>query len=295
MKKDGTQRRRGIYLLPNLFTTSGMFCGFYAVISATNTTKDFSAAAIAIFIAMIMDSLDGRVARLTNTQSDFGVEYDSISDMLCFGVAPSLIMYQWSLSSLQGITWSKIGWLSAFIYTACAGLRLARFNTQVGVIDKKYFQGLASPAAAAVLMGFVWFWEKYKPFEKNEAVVFFSLFLTLATGLLMISNVRYYSFKDLDKNKKVSFITVVAIVLIVAGIYLYPPLVLFAGFFIYAASGPTLTILEIRRKRAKRIKEKHQNKKQAEHVIEDNPAEESESAADAGHEEAEQKNQAEQQ
>ncbi|MCK5497771.1 MAG: CDP-diacylglycerol--serine O-phosphatidyltransferase, partial [Gammaproteobacteria bacterium] len=140
------KRRRGIYLLPNLFTTAGLFAGFYGIVSGMNS--QFEAAAIAIFIAMVMDGLDGRIARLTNTQSDFGVEYDSLSDMISFGLAPSLIMYQWALSGM-----GKLGWLAAFVYTASTALRLARFNTQAGSVDKKFFQGLPSPAAAALLAG----------------------------------------------------------------------------------------------------------------------------------------------
>lgn len=151
-----TRRRRGIYLLPNLITTLALFFGFYAVVSAQAGV--YESAAIAIFVAMVMDGLDGRVARLTNTQSDFGVQYDSIADMVSFGVAPAMVVYLWALSDLGalGSVGSKLGWLGAFVYTACAGLRLARFNTQVGVADKRYFQGLPSPAAAATIAGMVW-------------------------------------------------------------------------------------------------------------------------------------------
>ncbi len=251
MEEIEKKRRRGIYLLPNTITTSALFCGFYAVVAANN--NDYKAAVIAIFLAMIFDGLDGRVARMTNTQSDFGVEYDSISDMLCFGVAPSLVAYEWALKEFvnYGPIWGKIAWLGAFIYTACAALRLARFNTQVGVVDKKYFQGLASPAAAAVIMSLVLAAEVYgaKDVFSQTIISSFCLFMIVAVGILMVSNVRYYSFKDIDKYKKVSFINIVAIVMVLAGIWLIPVIVLVAVFFGYCLSGPVLTVLEIKKKR----------------------------------------------
>ncbi|THB71012.1 MAG: CDP-diacylglycerol--serine O-phosphatidyltransferase [Gammaproteobacteria bacterium] len=251
MEDTKINRRRGIFLLPNTITTAALFCGFYAVVAANN--NDYKAAVIAIFLAMVFDGLDGRVARMTNTQSDFGVEYDSISDMLCFGVAPSLVAYEWALKEFinYGPVWGKLAWLGAFIYTACSALRLARFNTQVGVIDKKYFQGLASPAAAAVIMSIVLSGEVYqlKQTIPHSIISSFCLFMVVAVGILMVSNVRYYSFKDLDKYKKVSFINIVAIVLVLAGIWLIPVIVLLVLFFGYCLSGPIFTIMEIRKRR----------------------------------------------
>lgn len=249
--KPKKKRRRGIYLLPNTITTSALFCGFYAIVAANN--NDYKAAVIAIFLAMIFDGLDGRVARMTNTQSDFGVEFDSISDMVCFGVAPSLVAYEWALKEFinYGPIWGKLAWLGAFIYTACAALRLARFNTQVGVIDKKYFQGLASPAAAAVIMSIVLCVEVYeiKTAIPQSVISSFCLFMVVAVGILMVSNVRYYSFKDIDKYKKVSFINIVAIVLIIAGIWIIPVIVLLAVFLGYCLSGPIWTVMEIKKHR----------------------------------------------
>src|SRR5690242_12021533 len=190
-----TPRHRGIYLLPNLFTTAAMFAGYYAVVASIG--HRFSSAAIAVFVAALLDGMDGRVARLTGTQTEFGVQYDSLSDLISFGLAPSLVMYTWSLSTLKeyGPTWGKIGWAAAFIYAACAALRLARFNTQVGVIDKRYFQGLASPAAAAVCMSFVWSMDKFGIL--GEEVCFITPVIAVVVGLLMVSRFRYYSFKSL--------------------------------------------------------------------------------------------------
>jgi CDP-diacylglycerol--serine O-phosphatidyltransferase len=237
------QPRRGIYLLPNLFTTACLFAGFYAIVAAMSDR--FEAAAIAIFIAMVMDGLDGRVARLTNTQSDFGAEYDSLADMVSFGLAPSLVVYEWSLFSL-----GKLGWLAAFIYTAAAALRLARFNTQVETSEKRYFQGLASPAAAAVVAGLVWVGSDYGYIGSDWR--FPAIALTLISGILMVSNIRYRSFKDLDLKGKIPFVTMLIVVLIFVFISLDPPQVLFAGFLLYAISGPTFTLATLRRRRAER-------------------------------------------
>ncbi|OQW94827.1 MAG: CDP-diacylglycerol--serine O-phosphatidyltransferase [Beggiatoa sp. IS2] len=236
-------RRRGIYLLPNLFTTAALFSGFYAIVAAIHNR--FEAAAVAIFIAMILDGLDGRVARLTNTQSDFGTEYDSLSDVICFGLAPALVMYEWSLSTL-----GKLGWLAAFIYTTATALRLARFNTQVGKIDKAYFQGLASPAAAAVLAGFVWVGDDYQLSGMMVAPI--GLVITLVAGALMVSNIRYRSFKDLNFKERVPFVSILSVVLIFALISIDPPQVLFGVFSLYLISGPTLTLIQLRQKRASR-------------------------------------------
>jgi len=237
------KRSRGIYLLPNLFTTAALFSGFYAVLAAMN--GKFEHAAIAIFVAMVMDGLDGRVARMTNTQTAFGAEYDSLSDMVAFGLAPSLVIYVWSLNSL-----GKLGWLAAFIYTAGAALRLARFNTQVGTADKRYFQGLPSPAAAAILAGSVWVAVEYR--IQGVDVSYLACFITLAAGLLMVSNVRYNSFKEIDFKGKIPFMTVVVMMLVLAVVISQPPTVLFVLFMVYAISGPVLTLRYLHRRRAER-------------------------------------------
>lgn len=235
-----SSRARGIYLLPNLFTTAGLFAGFYAIVSSMN--HQFESAAIAIFVAMICDGLDGRVARMTNTQSEFGAEYDSMADMVSFGMAPALIAYNWGLSSL-----GKIGWLASFIYCAGAALRLARFNTQVGVADKRFFQGLASPAAAAVIAGGVWLGNEYQ-LVGHEINVLVALVTALA-GILMVSNFRYHSFKEVDWRSKVNFITILMIVGIFVVISVDPAAILFLGFCIYALSGPVLTVYQVRKLR----------------------------------------------
>lgn len=219
-------RNKGIYLLPNLFTTAGLFAGFYSVVAAMK--GHFELAAIVIFIAMIADGLDGRVARLTNTESAFGAQYDSLSDMLAFGVAPGLIIY-----SLNLIYFGKVGWLIAFFYTAAATLRLARFNIQEH--DSRYFYGLPSPAAAGCLMGLVWF-EKVNHFS-GMAWNIASLVITLLVAVLMVSNVRFYSFKEFDLRGKVPFITVLAIVWVYMLIIIDPGRILFICFMAYALSG----------------------------------------------------------
>lgn len=237
------KRPRGIYLLPNLFTTAALFAGFYAVTSAIS--QNFEVAAISIFIAMILDGLDGRVARLTNTQSTFGAEYDSMADMISFGAAPALVMYLWALSSL-----GKFGWVAAFVHTAGAALRLARFNTQIATADKRYFQGLPSPSAAAILAGFLWFCQSYD--IAPQAVRYVVPGLALATGLLMVSNFRYYSFKGIDLRGKVPFLWTIVIMLVFALIFTNPPLMLFVIFTAYAVSGPALTLVRRRRMRTER-------------------------------------------
>lgn len=244
------KRPRGIYLLPNLFTTAGLFAGFYAIVAATGGR--FETAAVAIFVAMIMDGIDGRVARLTNTQSDFGVQYDSLSDMVCFGLAPALVMYEWSLHHMaeHGWAWAKMGWLGAFIYAVAAALRLARFNAQVGVADKHYFQGLPSPSAAAVLAGFVWLGSNAG--IDGADVWLPALLLTIVAGLLMVSNLRYYSFKELDFKNKVPFVVLLIVVLIFVFISIDPATFLFGGFMIYLLSGPVVTIWRLRQKRRAR-------------------------------------------
>ena len=236
---------RGIYLLPNLFTTAALFCGFYGIVASIN--GQFETAAIAIFVAMVLDGVDGRVARLTNTESDFGAEFDSLADMVSFGLAPALIMYLWTLSNF-----GKIGWLVAFVYVACAALRLARFNTQAAHSDKRYFQGLASPAAAAVVAGFIWNGDLIKETISMPAVQYVALATTLFAGILMVSNVRYHSFKGVNWRSKVPFFTILMFVFALVFVSAEPALVLFAIFLGYAMSGPILTIVLLRRRRAER-------------------------------------------
>jgi CDP-diacylglycerol--serine O-phosphatidyltransferase len=238
---------KGIYLLPNLFTTGALFAGFYAIIAAMNGR--FEIAAIAIFLAGLLDGLDGRVARLTNTQSAFGAEYDSLSDMVSFGVAPALIVYLWSLVHLRDVSvfMGKLGWLAAFIYATSTALRLARFNTQIGVADKRYFQGLASPAAAAVVMGAVWVCESYDIIGQD--VVYAALVLTIAAGALMVSRFSYYSFKDFDLRERVPFVSLLAVVLIFVFLSMETATVLFSFFFLYMLSGPIVSLFRWNRKR----------------------------------------------
>ncbi len=234
------KRGRGIYLLPNLLTTAALFAGFYAVLAAMN--GQFEKAAIAIFVAMILDGLDGRVARMTNTQTAFGAEYDSLSDMVAFGLAPSLVMYELSLATL-----GKAGWLAAFIYTAGAALRLARFNSRLDTADKRFFTGLPSPSAAAILAGFVWVMVDNE--LAAEELAWVALVLTAGAGLLMVSNILYHSFKQIDFKGKVPFFAIVAVMLAFAIILSEPPIVLFGGFLIYTLSGPLLALKRLHKKR----------------------------------------------
>ena len=243
------KRSRGIYLLPNLITTAGLFAGFYGIVAATQ--GKFEQAAVAIFIAMILDALDGRVARMTNTQTEFGAEYDSLADMGSFGLAPALVMYEWSLSSLVNVsfTFGKLGWLAAFLYVASAALRLARFNTRASNTDKRYFQGLPSPAAAAVVVGFVW--ACFDNGIAGDAVAIIALPIIVFAGVMMVSNVSYYSFKDVDFHNKVPFMAMLAVVMIFVFASIDPPIALFGCFMLYALSGPVLSILRRFRKRGK--------------------------------------------
>ena len=226
------QKRRGIYLLPNLLTTAGLFSGFFAIVSSMNGR--FEAAAIAIFVAMIFDGLDGRVARMTNTQSQFGAEYDSMADMVSFGVAPALVAYNWGLTGL-----GKIGWLAAFIYVAGAALRLARFNTQLGASDNSYFQGLASPAAAALVAGLIWVGVEYDINGQDYGIIV--AIITGTSGLLMVSNFKYNSFKEVNLHGKVPFVALLLIMLIFVVVATEPALVLFIVFALYALAGPVNT------------------------------------------------------
>lgn len=245
--------RKGVYLLPNLFTTAALFAGFYSIVSAMyapvalsqegiDVARDyFTYGAIAIFIAMILDGLDGRVARFTNTQSAFGAEYDSLSDMVAFGLAPAILAFQWSLS-ISG----KIGWMVAFIYVACAALRLARFNVQIGSVDKRYFIGLASPSAAAVVASSVW---SFNTLEfSGENLVFLMLPLVAASGLLMVSNIKYYSFKTFDMKGRVPFIAILIIILLFAVIGTAPAYALLCIFLAYTVSGPIQYLLSFKKR-----------------------------------------------
>jgi CDP-diacylglycerol--serine O-phosphatidyltransferase len=246
LEKSTILRRRGIYLLPNLFTTGALFAGFYAITSAMGGR--YETAAMAIFIAMILDGLDGRVARLTNTQSDFGAQYDSLSDMVSFGAAPALVMYLWAFSSL-----GKLGLFAAFVHMAGGALRLARFNTQLTSADKRYFQGLPSPAAAAILAGFVLISLEYG--YSIEIIKYPAVLLTICTGLLMVSNFRYSSFKDIDLKGKVPFVVAIAVMLAIAFIMTQPQTMLFLLFLVYAVSGPVVTLVaRKRRARSKLVK-----------------------------------------
>lgn len=233
-------RRRGIYLLPNLLTTGAMFAGFYAVIAGMG--GEFRHACVAIIVAMVLDGLDGRVARMTNTQSAFGAQYDSLSDLLAFGVAPALICFSWSLSTL-----GKAGWTVCFIYVACAALRLARFNVQLGTQDKRFFVGLASPSAAGLVVFMVWALFEYQV-DPTGFVAMFAAVVTFLAGALMVVNIRYYSFKDLDMKNRVPFIVMILVVLMFVIISWDPPIVLFSMAILYALSGPAMAVYVRREK-----------------------------------------------
>ncbi|WP_298453486.1 CDP-diacylglycerol--serine O-phosphatidyltransferase [uncultured Marinobacter sp.] len=236
-------RKKGIYLLPNALTTASLFSGFYAIVSAAGGV--FDNAAIAIFISMILDGLDGRVARMTNTQSKFGEEYDSLADMVAFGVAPGFVAFFWSLNGLD-----KIGWAITFIYVAGTALRLARFNTQIGSVDKKYFVGLPSPAAAACVAGLVWC---FHAFEPAAWLTFLTIVVVGGSGVLMVSNVLYHSFKDLDLRGRVPFAAILLVVLILVVIALDPATVLFSGFLVYALSGPVRALFRGKSRRSAKV------------------------------------------
>jgi CDP-diacylglycerol--serine O-phosphatidyltransferase len=232
-------RRRSIYLLPNLFTTAALFAGFYAIVQSMNGRYEI--AAVSIFIAMVLDGLDGRVARLTHTQSEFGAEYDSLSDMVSFGVAPSILMYEWAFRDL-----GKWGWFAAFIYCTGAALRLARFNTNIDVVDKRYFQGLPSPAAAALVAGFVWVMldNKFTGYDLR----WYAAALTVFAGLSMVSNFKYYSFKSINMRKSVPFFVIFLFALFFIFVAQNPPLHLFLLFFGYCLSGYVMSLIDLRKK-----------------------------------------------
>ena len=228
----------GIYLLPNLFTTASLFAAFYSLVSSMK--GQYEAAVIAMLIGMIADGLDGRIARLTNTQSAFGAQYDSLSDMVTFGVAPPILLYNLMLGQL-----GKFGWLVAFFYTATVALRLARFNTQLDTEDKRYFQGLPCPPAAAVMASFAWLCYQHE--WQNMMIVVLTAFLSLVISVLMVSNLRYYSFKEIDFKGKVPFLYILVMIILFVAIAADPAIVLFIGFSIYALSGPVLTLLHWRK------------------------------------------------
>ncbi|MGE0310483.1 MAG: CDP-diacylglycerol--serine O-phosphatidyltransferase [Lautropia sp.] len=232
-----SRRSRGIYLLPNAFTTGGLFAGFFAIVMAMNDR--FETASIAIFVAMLLDSLDGRVARMTNTQSAFGEQYDSLADMVSFGAAPALVMYAWTLQGL-----GKWGWVAAFVYVAGAALRLARFNTNIGVVDKRFFQGLPSPAAAAMVAGLIWVVTDLRETRwitaDRQDLAWVAWLVTIYAGVTMVTNMPFYSFKDLNLKRSVPFIFLVLLVLGFVLISSDPPVVLFLLFVVYGVSGYAL-------------------------------------------------------
>ena len=226
------QPRKGLYVLPNLFTLAALFGGFYAIVMAMEGR--FEQSVLGIFCAMVLDSLDGRVARMTHTQSAFGEQMDSLSDMVSFGAAPALVMYEWALRGL-----GRWGWVAAFVYCSCAALRLARFNTNIGVVDKRYFQGLPSPGAAALVVSFIWIMDSagIKGLREGPWLGWTAFGVTLYAGLTMVTNVPFYSFKDLSLKRSVPFVVIVAIALMIAVITVHPPIVLFAIFLAYGLSG----------------------------------------------------------
>jgi CDP-diacylglycerol--serine O-phosphatidyltransferase len=229
--------------LPNLLTTGGMFAGFYAILAAAS--GHFEIACIAVFVAGICDGIDGRIARMTGTSTEFGVQYDSLADLVSFGMAPALVMYHWALSTLRldGVAIGKAGWAASFLYAACAALRLARFNTQVGVVDKRWFIGLSSPAAAAVMMAFVWTMVDLG--YSGEQLRYVALVVTVCAGLLMVSRLRYTSFKGGRANpsppgERVPFLLLLVVILVIAAIFIYPARLLLGVFAVYALSGPAM-------------------------------------------------------
>ena len=228
----GALRRRGIYLLPNLFTTAALFAGFYAIVQAMNNR--FEVAAIAIYIAMVLDGLDGRIARLTHTQSEFGAQYDSLSDMVSFGAAPALVMYEWALRGM-----GKLGWIAAFVYCVGAALRLARFNTNIEVVDKRYFQGLPTPMAAALVAGLVWVFDDFG-IDRDLWLSGIAWVFTMFAGVTMVTNLPFYSFKEINLKRAVPFWVVAVFAASLAVISLKPPVVLFLLVFAYAVSGYVL-------------------------------------------------------
>lgn len=236
MPKRKYKSKYGVYLAPNLVTTAALLFGFYAVLAAIN--EDFQRSAICIFVAMLLDGLDGRVARLVGGESAFGEQYDSLSDLLSFGVAPAILIYQWSLSSAEHMAWfpERLSWMVPFVYCACAALRLARFNTQIGSVDSRFFIGLPSPSAAGTVVGFVWFGYEHGIAGGDAVVV--SMLMTLFAGLMMVAPIKYYSFKEMDLQGKMPFVGALILVLILAIISINPATLLWLIFFAYACHGP---------------------------------------------------------
>ena len=241
-------RKRGIYILPNLFTTLNLFAGFYAIVQAMN--HEWEKAAVAIFIAMVLDSLDGRVARMTRTQSAFGAEYDSLTDMVSFGAAPALIAYEWALRDL-----GRLGWIAAFVYCAGAALRLARFNTQLSVADKRWFTGLPSPAAASLVAGMVWVFNQYG--VSGRDLEWMAAGLTIYAGITMVSNVRFYSGKDINLRRMMPFSAAVLVVLALIAISIEPPIVLWGIMLAYGVSGYVTWLVQRMRSEATEKKYRH--------------------------------------
>ena len=240
----GAFRRRGIYLLPNLFTTGALFAGFFAIVQAMN--DEWERAVIAVVVAMVLDSLDGRVARLTHSQSEFGAEYDSLSDMVSFGAAPALIMYEWALRPL-----GRWGWIAAFAYCAGAALRLARFNTNIEVVDKRWFQGVPSPAAAAVVVGFVWVVNDFG-IDRASWLRWAAFAITLFAGVSMVVSIPFNSFKDFNLRRSVPFWVTLVVVSVLLLISISPPVVLYLLALAYVLSGYVMWLLRLRRRRAHR-------------------------------------------
>ena len=256
--------KKGIYWLPNLLTTAALFCGFYAVVAGFN--QQFEQGAIAIFVAMIFDALDGRVARMANATSAFGAEYDSLSDMVSFGIAPAMLMYSFALSEL-----GKIGWVVAFVYVASAALRLARFNTQVGISDKRYFQGLPSPAAAGVLAACIWMLGSE---TISMLTIYFIAGLTAMVGLLMVSNFRYHSFKEFQMKDRVPFMTLLVMLGIAVVVLIDPASLLLIGLLIYAISGPIVTFIGLKEhRRARRAKKQEETSVEKSEIATEQPTE----------------------
>jgi CDP-diacylglycerol--serine O-phosphatidyltransferase len=242
--------RRGIYLLPNLLTTAALFAGFFAVVAAMD--GNFQKAAVAIFVAMVMDGLDGRVARLTSTESDFGKEFDSLADMVSFGIAPALVVYQWGVVNLTEYAWlwGRLGWLAAFFFAVCAAFRLARYNTRIGLADKRFFEGLPSPSGAAIVASMVWLGTKY---GLGGPIAFLVAFVvTASAGALMVSTFPFYSGRDVNLGERIPFTYLLAIPAVFMLISLDPPLVLFALFFLFALSGPVLSVFRWAKRRKRR-------------------------------------------
>lgn len=244
LNKHVVQRSKSIYILPNLFTSAGLFSGFYSIIAAFN--GNFVLASVCVYIAAIMDLLDGRVARLTNSQSAFGAEYDSLSDIVSFGVAPALIIYFWAVKHLD-----QFGWAVAFIYLACVGLRLARFNTQLDdntPESKRYFTGIPCPASAATIAGFVWFCNSIGHASAEGWVTFFATIITLYLSAMMVSNIKFSSFKYYELKGKVVFTQSVLVVFVIAIIFIDPSITLFFFFMIYALSGIIIPLFKVKPK-----------------------------------------------